>query len=91
MSYDKKSFDLNLIYQVLPEYKPISSGDEPNARDELYKSICSKTGQISLIRHPKFWKEYKDINGLNWRHRPQPKLMMTYDEAKKSTTSGSKW
>ena len=101
--YNRSGLDLNIIYKVATEYPLIGEApplpinmyadDEPpsewiiNERKKLYRSICSKTGDILLIQNPAVWKTFKKIiNGIPYwyRYRPEPKLHMTYEQAKAS-------
>lgn len=78
MSFYQKTIDTTILYKVLSHIPAISkAGDNP--RNTEYKSMNSNTGDVYLITHPQFWEERE--NGT--KIRPTPKLMMTYEEAKK--------
>lgn len=75
MAYEK-GIDLNIIYQVLPEYDPISKSDNELIPKKLYKCIDTKTGDIYLRPHPKFGYSKK--------------FVMSYADAKKELLKNNK-
>ena len=85
MAYDNNKLDLSILYKVLPEYFVIGEGDKDGAKDVPYKAIDSRTGDIFLIQHPKFWASETRLDGSFWKIRPKPKFMMSYEQARDQT------
>lgn len=85
MAYNDKKIDLEIIHRVLPEYDAISKGDISPTKNK-YKSIDTRTGDIYLINHPDVWEKSADENT---RYRPEPELVMTYEEARNAALSST--
>lgn len=87
MSFSKSTNDYEIVFKkVYQEYTPISKCRE--VEQSQYKALDYKTGDIYLIPNPNNYKTRTDEEGRVFAMVEKPKLLITYEAAKKMLKNG---
>ena len=74
------------FYAVANGYKPISQADKlsyEDRRSQDFKALDLNNGNIYLIKHYDAWQIVERPDGSLIHIRPEPKLLFTYEQAKR--------